>query len=311
MTSQICLVDSSLRDGMHSGRPQLLARAGGGGRGRARPRRRRRDRGLARRRRRRLLDPVRPLRLPRRGADRGGRGRGHAARGSPRCCCRGSGRCGDCARRRRSAPRIARVATHCTEADIAEQHIAWAAAHGMTAVGFLMMSHMIEPAALAEQARLMESYGATVVYIVDSAGALVPRTAAARVAALRAALDARDRRSASTPTTTSAAASATRSPPPTPARAGSTARCAASAPAPATPSWRCWRRRWSAPGRETRRRAVPADGRRRGGRRAASWRGRRSSTAPRCRSATPASTARSCCTPSGRRRSSASSRATC
>jgi 4-hydroxy 2-oxovalerate aldolase len=83
---------------------------------------------------------------------------------------------------------IARVATHCTEADIAEQHIAWAAEHEMTAVGFLMMSHMLEPAALAAQARLMESYGATVVYIVDSAGALVPRTAAERVAALREAL---------------------------------------------------------------------------------------------------------------------------
>ncbi|MDO8188401.1 4-hydroxy-2-oxovalerate aldolase [Conexibacter sp. JD483] len=83
---------------------------------------------------------------------------------------------------------IARIATHCTEADIAEQHIAWAASHGMTAVGFLMMSHMIEPAELATQARLMESYGASVVYIVDSAGALVPNTAAARVAALRSEL---------------------------------------------------------------------------------------------------------------------------
>jgi len=86
---------------------------------------------------------------------------------------------------------VARVATHCTEADIAEQHIAWAAEHGMRAIGFLMMSHMLEPAQLAEQARLMESYGAAVVYIVDSAGALVPHTAAARVAALREALDAR------------------------------------------------------------------------------------------------------------------------
>jgi 4-hydroxy 2-oxovalerate aldolase len=83
---------------------------------------------------------------------------------------------------------VARVATHCTEADIAQQHLAWAAEHGMRAIGFLMMSHMIEPAQLAEQARLMASYGASVVYIVDSAGALVPRTAAERVAALRDAL---------------------------------------------------------------------------------------------------------------------------
>jgi 4-hydroxy 2-oxovalerate aldolase len=84
---------------------------------------------------------------------------------------------------------VARVATHCTEADIAEQHIAWAAEHDMRAVGFLMMSHMIAPAELAAQARLMASYGASVVYIVDSAGALVPRTAAERVTALRDALD--------------------------------------------------------------------------------------------------------------------------
>jgi 4-hydroxy 2-oxovalerate aldolase len=83
---------------------------------------------------------------------------------------------------------IARVATHCTEADIAEQHLTWAAEHDMRAVGFLMMSHMLEPPALATQARLMESYGAHIVYIVDSAGALVPAGAAARVAALREAL---------------------------------------------------------------------------------------------------------------------------
>jgi len=85
---------------------------------------------------------------------------------------------------------VARVATHCTEADIAQQHLEWAAANEMLAVGFLMMSHMLDPAPLAEQAGLMASYGARVVYVVDSAGALVPKTAAARVAALRAALPA-------------------------------------------------------------------------------------------------------------------------
>jgi 4-hydroxy-2-oxovalerate aldolase len=83
---------------------------------------------------------------------------------------------------------VARVATHCTEADIAQQHIEWAAGNGMLAIGFLMMSHMLEPAPLAEQARLMASYGAQVVYVVDSAGALVPASAAARVQALRDAL---------------------------------------------------------------------------------------------------------------------------
>lgn len=82
----------------------------------------------------------------------------------------------------------ARIATHCTEADISAQHISWAAENGMRVASFLMMSHMIEPAKLAEQAKLMESYGSQCVYIVDSAGALVPDTVTPRVAALREAL---------------------------------------------------------------------------------------------------------------------------
>jgi 4-hydroxy 2-oxovalerate aldolase len=83
---------------------------------------------------------------------------------------------------------VARIATHCTEADIAIQHLRTARDLGLETVGFLMMAHMIEPSGLLEQARIMEDAGAECVYVVDSAGALTTSAARARVAELKAGL---------------------------------------------------------------------------------------------------------------------------
>jgi 4-hydroxy-2-oxovalerate aldolase len=94
----------------------------------------------------------------------------------------------DLLRAARLGARIARVATHCTEADISEQHIKAAKDLSLDVHSFLMMAHMIEPERLAAQAALMASYGADCVYVVDSAGAMLEREARARVRALRAAL---------------------------------------------------------------------------------------------------------------------------
>lgn len=82
-----------------------------------------------------------------------------------------------------------RIATHCTEADVSEQHIGAARKLGMDTVGFLMMAHMNTPEGLARQGKLMESYGANCIYITDSAGYMLPDDVKARIAALRAVLD--------------------------------------------------------------------------------------------------------------------------
>jgi 4-hydroxy 2-oxovalerate aldolase len=83
---------------------------------------------------------------------------------------------------------VVRIATQCTEADISQQHFGLAKEMGLEAIGFLMMAHMQPPEQLAEQALLMQQYGADCVYVVDSAGALLPDEAAARVRSLKQAL---------------------------------------------------------------------------------------------------------------------------
>ncbi|MEP5568307.1 MAG: 4-hydroxy-2-oxovalerate aldolase [Halioglobus sp.] len=82
-----------------------------------------------------------------------------------------------------------RVATHCTEADVSEQHIQMATTmKGLDTVGFLMMAHMIEPEELLVQLKLMEEFGANCVYITDSAGYMLPEDVTSRVALARAEL---------------------------------------------------------------------------------------------------------------------------
>jgi 4-hydroxy-2-oxovalerate/4-hydroxy-2-oxohexanoate aldolase len=81
-----------------------------------------------------------------------------------------------------------RVATHCTEADVSEQHIGMAAKMEMDTVGFLMMAHMVSPETILEQAKLMVSYGANCIYATDSAGYMLPDDVTARIGLLRAEL---------------------------------------------------------------------------------------------------------------------------
>ncbi|KJS82877.1 MAG: 4-hydroxy-2-oxopentanoic acid aldolase [Peptococcaceae bacterium BICA1-8] len=81
--------------------------------------------------------------------------------------------------------KVARVATHVTEADVGEQHIKLAKDLGMEAVGFLMMTHMADVKTIVEQAKLFASYGADTIYVTDSAGALTPQGVFERIKAVK------------------------------------------------------------------------------------------------------------------------------
>ncbi|GGM61038.1 4-hydroxy 2-oxovalerate aldolase [Halarchaeum rubridurum] len=84
---------------------------------------------------------------------------------------------------------ICRIATHATEADISQDHFEYVKERGLEANGLLMLSHMATPETLLEQAQLMEEYGADAVYLMDSAGALLPGDVRERVSLLVDGLD--------------------------------------------------------------------------------------------------------------------------
>ena len=79
---------------------------------------------------------------------------------------------------------VVRVASHCSEADICERHISFSRSQGVEVWGCLMMSHMISPMLLLEQARKMESYGAEGVVFMDSSGHFIPADVQQRVETL-------------------------------------------------------------------------------------------------------------------------------
>ena len=79
---------------------------------------------------------------------------------------------------------ICRIATHVTEADISEDHFTYVKDRGLEANGLLMLSHMADPERILEEATLMQEYGADAMYVMDSAGAMLPADVRDRVGLL-------------------------------------------------------------------------------------------------------------------------------
>ena len=100
----------------------------------------------------------------------------------------GIGTKGDLQEAAKLGVKMVRVATHVTEADVAAQHIALGCELGLKTAGFLMMAHMASIEEIVEQAKLFEGYGAEIVYVTDSAGALLPHQVTDRITALKDAL---------------------------------------------------------------------------------------------------------------------------
>ena len=84
---------------------------------------------------------------------------------------------------------VCRIATHVTEADVSAEHFEYLDELGLEATGLLMLSHMEPPEKVLEQAELMQSYGADYVYVMDSAGAMLPGDVRDRVSLLADELD--------------------------------------------------------------------------------------------------------------------------
>lgn len=80
---------------------------------------------------------------------------------------------------------VFRIATHVTEASVAQTHIDFLAEAGATVHGVLMMSHMATVDELVNQVSLMLSYGASAVILMDSAGHFTPADVATRVRAIQ------------------------------------------------------------------------------------------------------------------------------